>query len=185
MGYLVTPGAAGTHALAAVACLALKNGDASFNPHNRNPSALPHDARVAYVYSNAFDTVLSFWRRGFMFKPDHAKHLGLDEFVGCTEDMKLATWLHNVKFDPFKLKSHMAAWAERPGTMMVKYECLKDPGVVANLGDWIGADLSGFKFRRRSSCWFVEPHSVIGRLCRLYSHLFSIQYELPDWFVTE
>jgi hypothetical protein len=184
MGYLVTPGAAGTKALEAVGGLALKNGDPSFNTHNRDTSCVPPDARVAYVYSNAFDTILSFWRRGFMKDPAHAFNLGVHRPTVWTGPDKLETWLHNMELDPFKLREHMSVWFCRPGTLFVKYETLSDNMGVRALSEHIGADLSGFKFKRRNSRWVVEPHGVIGRLARLYGDLMEIQYALPDTWLT-
>ena len=167
--YVVTPGGAGTWYLASLLGLHIKGGDPTFNPHGRDPCAIPPGSRVAYICPDPRNAILSFDRRGFLTDPAHCKHMGGN--VSRFKPMSLLEYLESDD-DVFDLQGHYHTWLwyydRQYDIGFFKYESL--PRVADVLFAWLGVPekIKDFKFRQRKSDWRKLPsdtrHLMIKKL---------------------
>ena len=74
--YQVSPGSCGSCALEDLFKSHINYPRTSWNAHERNYNKVPPGSRVAYIFTNPYDIILSYVRRGFLQQPyDHMKHI--------------------------------------------------------------------------------------------------------------
>lgn len=170
---MITPGSAGTYYMRDF--LGKHYNPLRINPHRRDPKMAPSfKGRMAYLYSNPYDTVLSYHRRGFMARPfEHCRHIGGD-FNGLKQRPSwiLQDYLDN-GIDYFRLENHFRTWFDFQkrtyDIMFIKYESL--PKTINKLLEWYELDSSlakNFNFKRRHSAWQSCPESIKNGLERIY-----------------
>lgn len=161
---LITPGASGTYMLSdLVGINHLNNGILNFNRHRRNPD-IKNCSHVIYLYSNPYDTILSYHRRGFTNDIMHCKHMEGDvNFLKKNLTDNLLSHL-NLEIDPFNIKDHFMGYfnfdKRNYKIMFVKYENLDKH--INEVLRWLNSEdkISNFFFKKRNSKWGNESEEV-------------------------
>lgn len=198
--FLVTPGACGTHMMArliglrehsngrvAPTTVEAAHATAKYSRHRRNPDIRDAD-HVIYMYSNPYDTILSFHRRGFFNGPGHCQHIDGDvEYFmkhvsgGCTAEEYL-----KLPIDSFGIEDHFYSYYNfddrKYNIMFVKYESLEK--TIPEVLKWLNSShkLSEFKFKKRNSDWTDQPENIKELLEKKFGNHKRFLDTLPDVF---
>lgn len=169
---IVTPGACGTYYIASL--LGIQYNKLNLNTHRRNPS-MPKNfkGKIIYLYSNPYDAIISFHRRGFLKKPySHCTHIGGDlKILNQKKEWTLKEYL-SLGIDCFKLQEHFRSWFDFDkrtyDIMFIKYESL--PTTIDKLLEWYQLPnlKNNFKFIKRRSNWKEQPKEIIDKLDLVY-----------------
>lgn len=176
---LVSPGGCGTFFMRDV--VLRENYNKFFeaekaNTHRPNPNMPPNfKGKIIYLYSNPYNMILSFFKRGFLKSPYlHCKYIGgnLAE-ISKKEEWKLQEYLEN-GIDFFNLEKHFHNWFEfsqrNYEIMFVKYEFLQYS--IEKILDWYGLpdriDYFKSNFRKRKSNWTNQKIEIIEGLYKIY-----------------
>lgn len=183
---LVTMGACGTYMMKdLIHPISLSSDIKNFNRHRRDPNIKGVD-KVVYLYSNPYDTILSYHRRGFMTKngAGHCYYIGGDcVFLNNNLNLNLINFL-KLEYDPFKLKDHFLGYLnfqERGyDILFVKYEFLNK--YIDTVLDWFGCDQIATKFqlKNRKSNYQNQPSEVQYFLKKTWGDLMDIQSDMPE-----
>lgn len=183
---MVTPGSAGTYYMKSF--LGKNYNPLKLNTHRRNPKMPKRfKGRVVYLYSNPYDTILSYYRRGFLKEPyDHCSHIEGD-LKGIREKNKwfLQEFLKNGR-DFFQLGDHFRQWFSYNGRtydiLFIKYESLLQ--TLPQLIEWYELPkekmLKKFHFTARNSSWRNQPREIQEGLWKIYGDHFDFLDNLND-----
>lgn len=153
-----------------------------FGKDNGPPNSL------VYIYANAYNTLLSFARRGFLNTREHIKHLGTD--VMPMDEIDARPWslqrFLNYGTDFFGLHAHFMSWYKADvSVMFVKYEELPQQ-FPRMLERWKLPPefIKGFAFRPRTSDWTKQDDWTQKRLKEIYGSHQEFLDSLNGCFVT-
>jgi hypothetical protein len=183
---LITPGACGTTMMAELVGLrTLNNGQFDYRRHRRDPDIRDAD-HVIYMYSNPYDKILSFHRRGFFSNPAHCQHADGDiEYFMKHTDCTLEEHL-KLPIDPFGIEEHFHNYYNfddrKYNIMFVKYESLEN--TIPDVLKWLNSShrLSEFKFKKRNSDWNDQPENIKELLEKKFGNHKRFLDTLPDIF---
>jgi len=190
--YLFTPGGCGTWALARF--LKKMNHPPTKNTHalgNEIIDKLPSSSRILYVYSDPYNAILSFYKRGFLNPPyTHCRHMGGDHDAMISNGHYLEAWsleqfLRN-GVDFFNLADHFRSWYTWydlvPNVLYVKYEHLEIymPEILHFLK--ISKNPAKFDFKCRESNWENESEYVRNGLEKMLGRHKKFIDSLPPYF---
>ena len=164
---LITPGACGTFMLADIVGIRiLNNGAESYKRHRRDPNITNADHMI-YMYSNPYDTILSYHRRGFINNPEINPHcLNMDGDVNYllkNKNLSLEKFLSLDK-DPFMIEDHFFKYynynERKYNIMFVKYESLEKN--INKVLEWLNSSdkIGKFNFKKRNSEWKRQPIKI-------------------------
>lgn len=187
---LVTPGAAGTYMMAKlVGNKKYLNGGLDFYNRHHHTGIIKNVEKVIYLYSNPYDTILSFHSRKFMNSPFHCTYMGGDvQFLNRNLGLNLRDFL-NLKYDPFLLEKHFNNYYNIAGKyyslMMVKYESLPDH--IDIVLDWLNRSecRKNFEFIPRKSKWYEQPQVIQDLLKHTWGNLMEFQTKLPPCLIVD
>jgi hypothetical protein len=189
--YLVTPGGSATHELyrqlddkSTYEKNNYRGHDGNFHPHTRNPALVTSGSRVAYVYSNPYDIILYYYKRGFMDTPGHCKTmLGLIDEFDIIKGQTFDVYLDYGK-DIFLLADHFFSWFghinRNYDIMFFKYESLDKYSDI--LFRWLGSSLK-FEYKPRATDWRKQPSHIKKKLRAVYGQLYDFQQDLDPIIV--
>lgn len=184
---LITPGAAGTFMMAdLIGIKNLNNNIQGFNRHQKNPD-IKNCTHVVYLYSNPYDTILSYYRRGFMSNIIHCMNMGGDvEFFQKNKTNNLIEFLKLDK-EPFEIEKHFLNYYHfndrKYKIMFVKYEYLTNH--IEKVLEWFNSKekIKDFSFTERNSKWQNQDDEVKKLLKqKIGSHKDFID-SLPSMFI--
>lgn len=184
---LITPGSSGTNMLAnLVGIEKLNNGKKNYDRHRRDPDIKGVD-KIIYMYSNPYDMIISFHKRGFFNDLQHCKNMygdveGLKEKLGCS----LEEYLKFYK-DFFKIEDHFFSYynyeERKYDIMFVKYESIQNniPFVLK----WLNSEHKEeeFVFKKRNSNWKEQPENIKNLLKNKFGDFYDFLDGLPDLFI--
>ena len=181
---LITPGACGTTMMAELVGLrALNNGKYDYKRHRRDPD-IRDATHVIYMYSNPYDKILSFHRRGFLSNITHCIHVDGDvEYLKKRTDYTLEEHL-KLPIDPFGIEEHFHNYYDfddrEYNIMFVKYESLEK--TIPDVLKWLNSShmLSEFKFKNRNSDWNEQPENIKELLEKKFGNHKRFLDTLPD-----
>ena len=183
--YLVTPGAAGTHALVKHFGLRIKGGVPWWNVHARAPGLPPAGSRILYVYGNPYDAVVSYFNRGFMSNPTHCVNMQGDSDSWMKAHNSTLDGYLDYGLDVFALEDHLTRWASYKrrnyNIAFLKYEHVMDH--VADIERWTGMSMDGFEFIPRRSDWRTLPPRTSEKLHVVYGKAMHAYESMPTFIV--
>jgi len=184
---LITPGASGTFMLKdLVGMETLNNGAKSYKRHRRDPNITNAD-HIIYMYSNPYDTILSYHRRGFINKPEINPHCynmdGDVNYLLKNKNLPLENFLSLPK-DPFMVEDHFLKYynfnERKYNIMFVKYESLEKN--IIKVLEWLNSSdkLSNFNFKKRNSNWKDQPKKMQELLNNKFGKHKEFLDSIPD-----
>lgn len=192
--YLQTMGGAGTYAIhdflkKVKGKVITKGVEGKNNPHSRNPKYQEYwnhkyNGKVVYLYSNPYDTILSFYRRGFFNNINHYKNLECNNLNKIKLGLSLEEFLKNGE-DYFQLEEHFKNWYNYKDRyydiMFIKYEKLEKN--IISFMSWFDIsekDALKFKVKKRNSDWRNENDNIKKGLKHIYGDFKQFLDELDD-----
>lgn len=185
---LITPGAAGSYMMAQlVGGSKYLNGGIEFFNRHHHTGIINNVNKVIYLYSNPYDTILSFHSRKFMDSSNHCTYLGGDvQFLNRNLGLGLEEFL-SLRYDPFFLKQHFNSYyingGEQYSLMMVKYESL--PENIDIVLEWLDRSecRENFNFIPRISKYQEQTKHIQSLLEYTWGDLMQQQSELPNCLI--
>ena len=192
---LISPGGCGTVAFEILLTDILDKKH--WNTHKRYPNLdlfsrrlkITKPIRVFYLYGDPCNTILSYFRRGFLKYPyDHCKYLG-GNLTGLMkkDEWTLEEYLDN-GVDFFKLRAHFEGWLNfskrNYEILFFKYEYTeKYMNVIADWFELEKSKVDKFKFKKRSSDWRSQPKNIQDGLKRIYGDYLEFLDSMKSFFV--
>jgi len=183
---IITPGGAGTYYMKKF--LGEHYSVGRYSAHRRNPEIEGYD-KVVYLYSNCYDTVLSYHRRGFLNTPyEHVKNIGGDLLkIFSQNHWTLKEYISN-GIDFFNIDEHFYNWffndERKYDVMFLKYESL--PQNIERLLDFYDlpkAWSEQFDFKPRTSDYTKVSRAIRRGLYKMYSDHQDFLDLLPNCFI--
>lgn len=184
--YRISPGGCGNYYLQSLFRKYVNVKKETLNTHSNNPLSPDENSRVAYIYGDPFNIILSFYRRGFLSSPyTHFRHIGGDyKTMERLPEWSLKDFL-SLKKDPLFLFDHFRAWYFHDNRnydiAFFRYESLAD--TIQDLCLWYELDKSiikDFSFSPRSSNWKDQDISIQRGLENNYGEYKAFLDKLPD-----
>lgn len=185
--YQLSPGGCGSCALEDFFGKAINYPRESWNAHERNFTKPEAGSKVAYIFADPCNIVLSYFRRGFLNAPYyHCRHIDGDvNSLSQKNSWGIADYFLLMDTDPFKLRDHFFGWYNNKNRdydiMFIRYETLNDN--LEELCKWYSFDTEkckNFTFKQRNSDWKTSTEFVQLHLERLYGDFRNELLQLPD-----
>jgi len=169
--YQLSPGGCGSCALEDFFGNHINYPRDSWNAHERDSNKPDPNSKVAYIYADPYNTILSYYRRNFLVTPYyHCQHISGDvNILNVKPSWTLEEFLQ-MSEDPFRLRDHFRGWYDNKNRtydiMFIKYESL--PYTFPKLCEWFNYDNKSFDFKSRNSEWESQSDTIKENLDRLY-----------------
>ena len=187
---LVTQGSAGsTWFKSILGAKTLAGNCKSFTNRHIHTAIVPDVKKIVYIYSNPYDTILSYYRRKFMSNTIHCRHMGGDvDFLSKHTGLSLLDFL-SLEYDPFMIERHFKNYYYNEDRtydlMMVKYEHI--PNYIEDILEWFDSShkINEFQFKSRKSNYKDQPQKIQELLEKTWGNLMAFQQKLEPFIIME
>jgi hypothetical protein len=184
---LVSSGGAGTHFLNHAAQGLLH--PQGWMTHRKIGVKQPVPFRVVYLYSDPFNQILSFYRRGFFNDHHHIKSIGGDfKSISVNNNWTFDTYLKN-GIDYFKIEDHFDTWrniSTNHEKIFIKYEHLPktvdELSKACELPDWFATTVKN-DFKQRQSKWTELDEQLQSYLYNMFGDFKKRLEEYPSLMI--